>query len=166
MVKQLCSVDGCTNVGVCGKSTEYGLMCAKHWARYKRHGNPLSVFTSEDYSYQRKGKPRSNSRIPYVSKVIKDGYVSLYAPEHPDSNPSTGMIKEHRYVMSQALGRRLLSHENVHHINGNRADNRIENLELWSTSQPKGQRVADKVAWAKEILALYDAKPVNEVDYD
>lgn len=40
-------------------------------------------------------------------------------------------------------------------LNGDRTDNRIENLELWNTRQPKGQRVADKVEWAKEILKLY-----------
>ena len=34
-------------------------------------------------------------------------------------------------------------------------DNRLENLELWSTSQPKGQRVVDKLKWAHEIIALY-----------
>ena len=58
--------------------------------------------------------------------------------------------------MEQHLGRRLRRYEEVHHLNGDRSDNRLENLELWSTRQPKGQRVEDKVAWAKELLALYE----------
>lgn len=58
--------------------------------------------------------------------------------------------------MSQILDRPLLRHEQVHHRNGVRADNRPENLELWSHQQPPGQRVEDKVTWAKELLALYE----------
>lgn len=89
------------------------------------------------------------------SKVDDDGYVLIAKPDDCLSRPESGRVREHRYVMEKALGRALLPHETVHHVNGDRQDNRLENLELWSHSQPSGQRVVDKLAWAREIIALY-----------
>lgn len=60
-----------------------------------------------------------------------------------------------QYVMERHLGRPLWPDETVHHKYGDRGDNRIENLELWSSWQPAGQRVEDKLVWAREILARY-----------
>lgn len=70
-----------------------------------------------------------------TTRLTDQGYVLIKA--------GTGWQQEHRYVMQQLLGRPLLPHENVHHKNGIRTDNRPENLELWSVGQPKGQRAAE-----------------------
>lgn len=85
--------------------------------------------------------------------LTAEGYVRALAKGHPSA--VGGRVFEHRLVMERIIGRYLTPNESVHHKNGNRADNRPENLELWVSSQPPGQRPSDLVAWARVILETY-----------
>lgn len=100
-----CSVHNCTN-----KHKGHGY-CRNHLRKFYRYGDPL-------------GKP------PKPKGFIAHGYRLF-------SNGRNKTIKEHRFIMEQHLGRKLLPfpQETVHHINGNKLDNRIENLVVISQSE-------------------------------
>jgi hypothetical protein len=69
-------------------------------------------------------------------------YVLRLAPGHPRAK-RTPYVLEHLLVMESKLGRYLEPHERVHHMNGDRTDNRPENLELWKIKDPAGVRAVD-----------------------
>lgn len=90
--------------------------------------------------------------------IDSNGYKTITVRGHPNQMDEKGRIREHVYFMAQHLGRPLRKDESVHHKNGIRNDNRIENLELWSKSQPPGQRVEDKLQWCIEYLSSHGYK--------
>lgn len=129
-----CVVDDCTNPMRHKKHQ----VCNTHYYRIRKHGDAL----------------RTKNAPPGTGHLNTDGYREIWA----EGKKRT----EHRWVMEQALGRPLADHESVHHRNGVKDDNRLENLELWSNSHPSGQRVEDKISWAIEFLGRYDYQVVKE----
>lgn len=86
--------------------------------------------------------------------ITRQGYVLIKDPLCSRKRQD-GYSLEHLSVMEKRVKRPLHKNEEVHHKNGQRGDNRLANLELWSRNQPPGQRVKDLVKWAKEILERY-----------
>lgn len=123
----------------------------------------------------RRRKPQAPARAPRRAPAVSSEDKARWAAENPykvaqgyylDSGGYISRmikirgrrksVREHREVAERILGRPLRKGENCHHVNGDRTDNSPGNIEIWSTSQPAGQRIEDKVAWAYELLALYD----------
>lgn len=176
--RKICTVDGCD------KFVDAHGLCHGHYQRKLRKGDvkegePLSknkntgVCIVEGCTQPQRTKQLCKTHynrtikfgdvradLPLGSRPGNGGFSHGYwkVPVPKDLRHLTNgqtPVGEHRLVMAQMLGRPLFPDESVHHKNGDRCDNRPENLELWSRWQPSGQRIEDKVTWALEVLRRY-----------
>lgn len=127
--------------------------CKGHYQRWYKTGDPDEDTPFRAYKVH-------NALDPGAISIDSDGYhIVKLAKDDPVREwvyvKNKHWALEHRVVMAEALGRALEPDEEVHHINGVKTDNRLCNLELWNTSHPAGQRIEDKIAWAKQILERY-----------
>lgn len=113
-------------------------LCRQCYARHRLDGTleevalPKRSFLKESIADRPLGELRTTD----------EGYTQVWN--------GTKWLLHHRVVMEGHMGRPLVKGENVHHLNGVRDDNRIENLELWYSPQPYGQRVSDLIAYVAE----------------
>lgn len=139
--KSVCKVEGCER-----PAGQRGF-CPAHYKRVLKYGHPQADIPIREVS---------------GTGYVNHGYYIVPVPKrfrHLSNGDSS--LPEHRFVVAKHLGRPLRKDENVHHINGDKLDNRLENLELWSTSQPSGKRVEDLLEYAQVILERYE----DEIEY-
>jgi hypothetical protein len=79
------------------------------------------------------------------------GYIKILKKGYPMSD-SKGYVYEHRYNMAKKIGRILTKEDVVHHINGVKTDNRIENLELLTHTEHKRRHVYEMLSKNKRYV--------------
>lgn len=115
--------------------------------------NNLSVGRTKSCGCARRVKRRGEGHHSFKGGFLtKSGYLMV---KGEDRDGKWTERPYHVVVMEKAIGRKLTAEETVHHKNGIRNDNRIENLELWSKSHPFGQRVEDVISFCVGYLAEY-----------
>lgn len=118
--RPVCSIEGC------GKPSVGRGWCVMHWTRWSKHGDPLVTL-----------RPNRGSGC-----ITANGYRVIWKPSHPLAM-SDGYVYEHRMVAWDAG---LLTDPalHVHHLNENKRDNRLENLEVVTADEHARRHTAER----------------------
>ncbi|HMK59257.1 MAG TPA: HNH endonuclease [Nitrososphaeraceae archaeon] len=127
------------------KAKEYRL---KYPENYEREKHKKFLNWRKQLGVEPEIRLRSRKGEGYVNR---QGYLSFKKIGHPCADKN-GRVQASHLVIYEYTGRILKKGESVHHKNGMRLDNSIENLEVWSSSQPGGQRIEDKINWCIQFL--------------
>lgn len=143
--------DVCVHPG-CERGAHSAGYCRTHYGRLRTHGDadaggPIRTVTG-------------NGHLSHGSWIVPVDDDELHL------SAGARCIGEHRLVMARLLGRPLAPDESVHHRDGDRLRNDPANLELWSSAQPSGQRVEDKLAFAWTLLWRYEQEFLRFVGVD
>lgn len=154
-MKEIGDLKGCSPASVLKMSRIYGIEPRRGFTKkgtvsfVEKHKNiprphrVCSEETKRKMSLAQKGKIRKPSKFGGHTKKRPDGYIAVYLPDHPCANKE-GYVMEHRLVMEEHIGRYLRKDESVHHINGKRDDNRIENLMLLSFKEHQALHLKER----------------------
>jgi hypothetical protein len=127
---------------VCGKE-----FYAPRWALNDITRNS-GVYCSRACKYQGQGANLQGQRAGDLT-VASNGYLLAWAPEHPRAH--NGRIGQHILVMEQALGRYLERGEQVHHLDRDKTNNALANLEVLSSAEHARLHAAEQRLRARRV---------------
>lgn len=146
-----CSVD-------CGnelKRKNKQVVCKTCGGVFERPHGKQRMFCSRSCAMKDRNRAGQKTKAEGDTITHRDGYIQ--------QKHNGKWVMQHRLVMEQQLGRVLAPHERVHHKNGDRSDNRPENLELWTVGKdPAGQRAADLARERLKALTLEERRRLFE----
>ena len=138
---RVCIVEGCE------RPYSTRRLCRAHYYRMWKYGNLDWPNCKQDGCGQPAAKNQAGASRGWCVRhaAAEDGTTRITAEGYVSIKHGGVWCLEHRLAMEDRLGRKLLSAESVHHVNGVRSDNRPENLELWFSAHPYGQRIPDLI---------------------
>ena len=112
------------------RAEDIGNVIGKSKSSVQHKANRLGLGKDREAFFEVRSKAMSGENCGNFKgyrRKTKKGYVMCYRPDHPNAS-SVGLVAEHRLIVERYLGSYLPKEFDVHHINGVKDDNRIENL--------------------------------------